>query len=71
MSSKPTQSEVVSAPPVFFLRSEVPENVTHVEICEAAERLVGFGAIVGAQHLGPLWRLYPATQTILNNPNRS
>lgn len=57
-------NEVVSAPPVFFLHDEAPDDVTHVDICQAAERLVGFGSIVGAQRLGGLWRLYPINREI-------
>ena len=41
--------ELVSAPPVFFLNKDAPENATVVECCEAAESLTGFGSIVGCQ----------------------
>lgn len=58
------QIELVSAPPVFFLNEEIPDDVTHVDICQCAEKLVGFGAIVGAQRLGGLWRLYPISKEV-------
>ena len=53
--------EVVSAPPVFFSNYDAPEQISHEEICEAAEELVGIGHISGAQRLGATWRLYPVS----------
>ena len=51
--------EPTSSPPVFFLVDEAPQGVTVVDICSAAEDMIGFGTIFGAQRMGQLWRLYP------------
>ena len=60
MSVKPA-TEFVSAPPVFFLNQEAPDNTSHAEFCAAAEKLTGVESIVGCQRIGQVWRLYPAT----------
>ena len=57
-------TEVVSAPPLFFLSKEAPDDISHVEICEATEAITGFDSCVGCQRLGAVWRVYPANRLI-------
>ena len=52
--------------PVFLKTRDVPYTnadrpLTVLELCVAAERTSGQGGVVGAQVIGGLWRLYPAT----------
>ena len=62
MPSQSTASnELPCAPPVFFLNQEAPENVSHIEIFEAAEAITGFDSIVACQRIGSLWRLHGAS----------
>ena len=45
--------------PVFFIAGE--EYLTNYEVCYAAEVEGGEGGVIGAQAIGKLWRIYPAT----------
>ncbi len=58
-STASSTSTPASAPPVFFLHKEAPDDISIDEICRAAERVSGYKSIFGAQRLGALWRLYP------------
>ena len=51
---------ITSAPPVFIMARELPEDTTIANLCNAAEKLSGFGSIVGCQRLGNIYRLIPA-----------
>ena len=53
--------------PVFFKSKDLPDAFSDrpasvLEICLAAERTAGSGSTIGAQLIGGLWRLYPATK---------
>ncbi len=61
-SSASSTSAPASAPPVFFLHKEAPDDISVDEICKAAERISGFKSVFGAQRLGSLWRLYPTNK---------
>lgn len=51
--------------PVFLMGKQLPlaedKEYSVFEICTAAEKVTGFGNVVGAQRIGALWRLYPKT----------
>ena len=53
--------------PVFVKSRDLPVSCdehppTVLEVCLAAERMAGNGTVVGAQLIGGLWRIYPATR---------
>ncbi len=56
--------ELVCAPPVFFLNQDCPDNVTIIELCEAAEKITGFDTIVACQKIGAVWRLHGKTMEV-------
>lgn len=58
----PAGGHVNSAPPVFIVHSDLPDGIDTVDICEAAEKVTGFGSIVGCQRIGSVWRLYPLSK---------
>lgn len=49
--------------PVFLAMRDLPTAdstpYTTREICASAERIGGFGSVIGAQRMGSLWRVYP------------
>ena len=51
MSSQSSPAGLVSAPPVFFLQEDAPEDMSTFVILDAAERLVGFNTILGLNAL--------------------
>ena len=64
MSSSSSPAGLASAPSVFFLQEDAPEDVSTLDICDAAELLVGFNTIFGAQRIGSVWRLCPLTREV-------
>ena len=58
MATNQNLKELVCAPPVFILNKDCPDNVTIIELCEAAEKVTGFGTIAARQRIGAVWRLH-------------
>jgi hypothetical protein len=60
-----TQNSERGVSPVFIPSRNLPEDrdqpYTTREICSSAEKTSGYATIIGAQKIGGLWRLYPAT----------
>ena len=56
--------ELVCAPPVFILNREAPDNVGHIELFEAAEKITGFGTMVACQRIGAVWRIHGSTYEV-------
>ena len=46
--------------PIFMKRADCP-NVSTFEFCSAAEKVCGNKSMKGAQSMGDIWRIYPAT----------
>ena len=53
--------ETFSIPPLYFLNSECPPKTTHLDICQASIRMLGFNGVTAAQKFGTLWHLYPSS----------
>ena len=57
------RSRLTGAEPVFVPTRKLPpeheKQYTTREICGACEHRAGFGAVIGAQRMGALWRIYP------------
>ena len=64
-------SMAVSVHPVFIKARDIPDNFNKpanvLELCVAAEKVAGTASIVGAQLIGGLWRIYPATTEARNS----
>ena len=60
-----------SVAPVFFKSTSIPDasikRPTVLEVCLAAEKVTGQGSVIGAQIIGGLWRVYPATAEARTN----
>lgn len=63
-SSRPTTASIE---PVFARNNTLPafidKEYSTSELCSAVEKCSGFGSAIGAQRIGGLWRIYPATET--------
>jgi hypothetical protein len=61
------ESALNSVKPVFLLTRDLPvandDRLKTRDICAAAEKMVGYNTIDGAQQIGGLWRIYPKTRT--------
>ena len=66
----PTPAQTRTVLPVFVKNTLLPayadKEFSTAEICEAREKVTGFGSIVGAQRISGLWRIYPANDSARN-----
>ena len=64
-SNRPISPEVLGVLPVYVRNNSLPafeqKEFSTSEICLAAEKISGFGSVIGAQRIYGLWRIYPNT----------
>ena len=51
-----------TVPPVFLVSKTLPaaeeKEYSVIELCTAAEKVTGYGTVIGSQRIGSLWRVY-------------